>query len=278
MPKKNNFLDCAANANTLYEYTRIGGFNDHVMTLVAVADRKLDFHVHEDSDEMFVILDGRMQIEFEDGVVDLSAGDFITVPKGARHRPVCTSLVKCLLVEKDGTLNDGNSGGSYSKSGAKLRSVNITECLQEAAELIRRSFATVAEDFGLTPDNCPTNPAFTTDSALVGRLDRENCHSFGLYLDDVMVGFTALMPAANGAMEITRLAVSPEMRHKGYGRILVDAAMNTSRCIGAKKVVIGIIDANTILKDWYSQYGFIETAKKEYPQLPFVVCEMEMGL
>jgi len=278
MVKKNNFLDCAANASKLYEYARVGGFNDHVMTLVAVADRTLDFHVHEDSDEMFVILDGRMQIEFEDGTVDLDAGDFITVPKGVRHRPVCTSLVKCLLVERDGTLNDGNSGGSYSRPAANLRRVNIAECSQEAAALIRRSFATVAEEFGLTPDNCPTNPAFTTDSALVSRLDRENCRSFGLYLNDVMAGFAALMPAANGAMEITRLAVSPEMRHRGYGRMLVDAAMGASRGIGAKKVVIGIIDANTVLKDWYSKYGFVETAKKEYPQLPFTVCEMEMEL
>lgn len=115
MIAKNNFLTCAANAKNLYEYAQIGTFNDHMMTVVAVADRTLDFHVHEDSDEMFVILEGRMGLEFKDGIVDLGVGDFIIVPKGTYHRPVCTELVKCLLVERKGTLNDENSGGTYTK-------------------------------------------------------------------------------------------------------------------------------------------------------------------
>lgn len=115
MIAKNNFSVCADIAENLYEYNQIGTFNDHMMTVVAVADRTLDFHVHEDSDEMFVILDGHMQLEFDDGLVDLSVGDFIVVPKGTQHRPVCTSLVKCLLVERKGTLSDENSGGSYTK-------------------------------------------------------------------------------------------------------------------------------------------------------------------
>ena len=116
MITKSNFLTCAENAVNLYEYSQIGTFNDHMMNVVAVAERTLDFHVHEDSDEMFVILDGQMQLEFVDGLVDLNVGDFIIVPKGVRHRPVCTSLVKCLLVERTGTLNDDNSGGTYTKN------------------------------------------------------------------------------------------------------------------------------------------------------------------
>lgn len=116
MIAKNSFLTCAASAETLYEYHKVGTFNNHMMNIVAVADRTLDFHVHEDSDEMFVVLDGWMQLEFDDGLVDLDVGDFIVVPKGTRHRPVCTTLVKCLLVEAEGTLNDENSGGTYTKS------------------------------------------------------------------------------------------------------------------------------------------------------------------
>jgi len=116
MIAKNNFFSCAKNATALYAYTKVGSFNDHMMTVVYVADRMLDFHIHEDSDEMFVILEGRMQLEFDDGLVKLTPGDFIVVPKGTRHRPVCTAPVKCLLVEKCGTLNDVNSGGTYTKS------------------------------------------------------------------------------------------------------------------------------------------------------------------
>ena len=115
MISKNNFFSCAQNATRLYEYTKIGAFNDHMITVVCVADRTLDFHVHEDSDEMFVVLEGQMRLEFDGEVVDLAPGDFIVVPKGTRHRPLCTELVKCLLVEKDGTLNDANSGSTYEK-------------------------------------------------------------------------------------------------------------------------------------------------------------------
>ena len=112
MIPKNNFFSCAKNATEMYEYMKIGTFNDHMITVVYVADRTLDFHVHGDSDEMFVILEGRMQLEFDNELVDLVPGDFIVVPKGVRHRPVCTIPVKCLLVEKCGTLNDANSGGT----------------------------------------------------------------------------------------------------------------------------------------------------------------------
>jgi hypothetical protein len=44
------------------------------------------------------------------------------------------------------------------------------------------------------------------------------------------------------------------------------------------KVSIGIINENTILKKWYADYGFIETAIKEYSHLPFNVCLMEKSI
>jgi Mannose-6-phosphate isomerase len=62
---------------------------------------------------MFYVIEGKMQIEFEDHTVDLKTGDFIIIQKGTRHRPVCKALVKCLLIEKAGTLNKENTGGTY---------------------------------------------------------------------------------------------------------------------------------------------------------------------
>ena len=67
------------------------------------------------SDELFYVIEGSFAIEFEDGLVSLSQGDMIVVPKGTLHRPVCTELVKCLLIELDGTLNDANTGSTYTK-------------------------------------------------------------------------------------------------------------------------------------------------------------------
>ena len=43
----------------------------------------------------------------------MKQGDMIIIPKDIRHRPVCKSLVKCLLIEIDGTLNKENTGGTY---------------------------------------------------------------------------------------------------------------------------------------------------------------------
>ena len=76
-------------------------------------NRTLDFHVHENSDEMFYCIEGEFDIEFEDGLIHLHEGDFIIIPKGIKHRPVCKALVKCLLIETEGTLNKDNTGGTY---------------------------------------------------------------------------------------------------------------------------------------------------------------------
>jgi mannose-6-phosphate isomerase-like protein (cupin superfamily) len=62
---------------------------------------------------MFYIIEGSMQIEFKDEIIYLEQGDFIIVPKGTLHRPICKKLVKALLIEKMGTLTKDNTGGTY---------------------------------------------------------------------------------------------------------------------------------------------------------------------
>jgi hypothetical protein len=47
---------------------------------------------------------------------------------------------------------------------------------------------------------------------------------------------------------------------------------------GGNKITIGIIDENTVLKDWYSANGFIHTGVKRYEHLPFAVGYMEWEL
>jgi mannose-6-phosphate isomerase-like protein (cupin superfamily) len=97
---------------TLDSYLKLGRLNDHVLTVIRTEERVLDFHVHERSDEMFYVIEGTMGVEFDDGVVTLEAGEFVVVPAGARHRPVCHAPVTCLLIEKDGTLTGENTGGA----------------------------------------------------------------------------------------------------------------------------------------------------------------------
>ena len=97
----------------LYQYEVIAKMNNHAFTLVRVKDRTLDFHTHPDSDEVFYIVEGQMQLEFRDKKVTLNTGDLCVVPKGVEHRPICTTEVTCLLIESEGTLTPENTGGTH---------------------------------------------------------------------------------------------------------------------------------------------------------------------
>ena len=69
------------------------------------------WHRHEDTDEVFIVLEGEMSIEFRDGAVTVRAGELFVVPKGVEHRPVADKRCKALLVEPAGTINTGDAGG-----------------------------------------------------------------------------------------------------------------------------------------------------------------------
>jgi len=118
MIKKINLLEQANGAGELFKYLEVGRMNGHVLNVLQAENRTLDFHVHDGSDELFYVIEGSFEIEFDDGLTRLNQGDLVIIPRGIKHRPVCTSLVKCLLIELDGTLNDSNTGGKY--GGEKL--------------------------------------------------------------------------------------------------------------------------------------------------------------
>ncbi|MCI7767780.1 MAG: cupin domain-containing protein [Oscillospiraceae bacterium] len=97
----------------LYVYEKVGRLNDNVLSVVNVEKRTLDFHVHENSDELFYVIEGSFELETDEGLIPVSEGQFIIVPKGTRHRPVVRELTKFLMIELEGTLNKENSGEYY---------------------------------------------------------------------------------------------------------------------------------------------------------------------
>ena len=69
------------------------------------------WHDHQDTDETFIVLEGDLRIDFQDGAVHVRAGEMVVVPKGVRHKPYAAEEVKLLLVEPRGVRNTGQAGG-----------------------------------------------------------------------------------------------------------------------------------------------------------------------
>jgi mannose-6-phosphate isomerase-like protein (cupin superfamily) len=66
------------------------------------------FHQHANEDEMFLVHRGRFRMEYRDGVTDLSAGQFVIVPRGVEHRPVAEEEVEVILFEPATTVRTGD--------------------------------------------------------------------------------------------------------------------------------------------------------------------------
>jgi diamine N-acetyltransferase len=148
----------------------------------------------------------------------------------------------------------------------------------ELAEVIRGAFVTVAREFGFSEKDAPSNPAFLRTESMLKSM-KEGLAMFGAFEGDAMVGCIGIKPLAGGsAFSIERVAVLPEFRHKGRGKLLLDHACREIVSRGGEKASIGIIDENKVLKEWYAAYGFAQTALKKFPHLPFVVCFMEKSL
>ncbi len=149
--------------------------------------------------------------------------------------------------------------------------------LDACAGVIRKAFLTVAEEFGLTPENAPTNGAFLKTERLVA--DREKgCLQYGLFTGNDLIGYVQLEKADGGVYYVEKLAVLPEKRHMGCGRRLLDFAASKVRALGGGKIGIAIIEENSRLKNWYAAYGFTHTGAKKYDHLPFTVGYMELAL
>jgi mannose-6-phosphate isomerase-like protein (cupin superfamily) len=78
---------------------------------IQVAKFKGDFvwHRHDDSEDVFLVLEGRMSIDLPDETVELEAGDLLVVPRGVEHRPRAEEEVHVLNVELMGTVNTGDA-------------------------------------------------------------------------------------------------------------------------------------------------------------------------
>jgi diamine N-acetyltransferase len=156
-----------------------------------------------------------------------------------------------------------------------IRQISRGEDLEVFAAILRRSFGTVADEFGLTEENCPTNPAFIRKESL-DKQSRKKITFYLLYVSGQAVGSIAIeqSPEKDTVYFIERIAVIPELRHMGYGKMLMEFAFDCIRQWGGSEISIAIMDENIRLKKWYKCLGFEETIIREFSQLPFKVCFM----
>lgn len=85
----------------------VGRVNDTHVKVVKL-EGEFPWHLHEEEDELFLVLEGRLLLQFRDGEVWLEPGEFVIVPRGTEHRPVAPEETHVVLVEPAGTLNTGN--------------------------------------------------------------------------------------------------------------------------------------------------------------------------
>ena len=86
----------------------VGELDDYEIKLVKVQG---DFvwHKHDDEDELFLVIEGQLDIEMRDRAITLGPGEFFVVPKGTEHKPHAAAECLALLLEKRGVINTGDA-------------------------------------------------------------------------------------------------------------------------------------------------------------------------
>lgn len=77
-----------------------------------------EWHSHENEDEMFFVIEGRMTLKFRDRDVELGPGECLVVPRGVEHMPVAGQETKIMMIEPAGTVN---TGGNVSERTVEAR-------------------------------------------------------------------------------------------------------------------------------------------------------------
>ena len=93
----------------------IAEMNDYQFKLVKVKGEFV-WHNHSHTDEVFIVIEGRLKIEFTEEIVELNAGEMYVVPKGVQHKPCAVEECKVMLVEPKGVVNTGKADSDLTAS------------------------------------------------------------------------------------------------------------------------------------------------------------------
>lgn len=151
--------------------------------------------------------------------------------------------------------------------------------IQNAVDVIRTSFMTVADEFGFTQENAPRFTAFaTTQERLYWHLEQEKRLMYAYYIDEKMVGYYSLLKQNEKECELNSLCVLEEYRHKKIGGQLLEHAFGEAGKLGCLQINIGIVEENLKLRKWYEAYGFEHVGTEKYDFFPFTCGYMKKVL
>jgi mannose-6-phosphate isomerase-like protein (cupin superfamily) len=97
----------------------VGRLNDYELKVVKVAGEFV-WHQHDDTDEVFLVLDGELTIDLPDGTLVLGPRELATIPRGVQHRPRATQETTIMLIEPTGVVNTGEAGGPLTATPESL--------------------------------------------------------------------------------------------------------------------------------------------------------------
>lgn len=90
----------------------VGELNGQLVKVVKLKDEFV-MHKHDDEDEMFLVIEGKLLMELDNKTLEINAGEFVVIPKGTNHKPIAVGEVKVLLFEPNTTLNTGDTENDF---------------------------------------------------------------------------------------------------------------------------------------------------------------------
>jgi mannose-6-phosphate isomerase-like protein (cupin superfamily) len=116
---KINLSDKLSKFDEFYSPKTVTDLNDYKVAVVK-AKGEFVWHKHDETDDFFLVLGGRLTIQLRDGDVHLEPGELFVVPKGVEHCPRADEEAHVLLIEPAGTPNTGDAEGALTAQEERI--------------------------------------------------------------------------------------------------------------------------------------------------------------
>jgi mannose-6-phosphate isomerase-like protein (cupin superfamily) len=112
--KKINISEILSKKDEYWSPIIVADANDHQVRVAKVKGEFIN-HKHEDSDEVFFVLKGKLNIKTEKGTLELFPGELMVIPKNIYHKPFADIETEILIFEKNTVVNTGNIENKFTK-------------------------------------------------------------------------------------------------------------------------------------------------------------------